>query len=82
MKLQPIIQAGGEVQNLNKIELSDFRALFNFRNIHAGRPLDDQSNGKTSLSKNMIELAGNEGLGYSNMIYILLQLENYKRGKA
>lgn len=161
--------AGGEVQNLNKIELSDFRALFNFRNIHAGRPLDDQSNGKTrSLSKNMLELAGHEdnwkvmlgglpdkilqpiedaqitnvvreasvdglseaiqtiakanggntgemildidisedsisglisqitnakyqleghflneasqGLGYSNMIYILLQLENYKRG--
>jgi hypothetical protein len=23
--------AGGEVQNFNKIELSDFRALFNFR---------------------------------------------------
>lgn len=161
--------AGGEVQNLNKIELSDFRSLFNFRNILAGRPLDDQSNGKMrSLSKNMIELAGHEenwkamlgglpdkilqpiedaqitnvvreasvaglseaiqtiakanggntgemildidisedaisglisqitnakyqleghflneasqGLGYSNMIYILLQLENYKRG--
>lgn len=160
---------GSEVQNLNKIKLPDFRALFNFRNIHAGRPLDDQSNGKTrSLSKNMIELAGHDdnwktklgglpdkilqpiedeqitkvvreasvdglseaiqtiakanggntgemildidiseevisslisqitnakyqleghslneasqGLGYSNMIYILLQLENYKRG--
>jgi len=167
--IKKIYHAGGEVQNLNKIELSDFRALFNFRNIHAGRPLDDQSNGKTrSLSKNMIELAGYEdnwktmlgglpdkilqpiedaqitnivreasvdglseaiqtiakanggntgemildidisedaisslisqitnakyqleghflneasqGLGYSNMIYILLQLENYKRG--
>jgi len=53
--------AGGDVQNLNRLELSDFRELFKFRNIHAGRPLDDQSNGKTrSLSKNMIELAGHE----------------------
>jgi Predicted ATP-dependent endonuclease of the OLD family len=53
--------AGGDVQNLNRLELSDFRELFKFRNIHAGRPLDDQSNGKTrSLSKNMIELTGHE----------------------
>lgn len=167
--IEKLYHAGGEVQNLNKIELADFRSLFNFQNIHAGRPLDDQSNGKTrSLSKNMIQLAGHEdswktmlgglpdkilqpiedahitnvvreasvdglsetiqaiakanggnigkmildidiseddisnlisqitnakyqledhflneasqGLGYSNMIYILLQLENYKRG--
>lgn len=53
--------AGGNIQNLNNMDLADFRALFNFRNIHAGRPLDDQGDGKTrSLSKNMIELAGHE----------------------
>ena len=50
--------AGVEFSGLNKMEPSDFRALFNFKNIHAGRTLDDQNNGKTkSLSKNMIELA-------------------------
>ena len=59
--IQEAYFAGGEVPNINKMELSDFRALFNYRNIHAGRPLDDQNNGKTrSLSKNMIELAGHE----------------------
>lgn len=155
-------------ENGQNIELFDFRKLFNFKNIYAGRPLDDQNTGRTrSLSKNMIDLAchdddwksmigelpdkilqpiedleitkvvrkasvdglseaieevskangGNsgdmildmdiseedistlisqitnakyqlegytlgeasQGLGYSNMIYILLQLENYKR---
>ena len=154
--------------NGQNIEPSDFRKLFNFKNIYAGRPLDDQNTGRTkNLSKNMIDLAchdedwksmigelpdkilqpiedleikkvvrkasvdglseaieevskangGNsgdmildmdisedaigtlinqitnakyqlegyvlgeasQGLGYSNMIYILLQLENYKR---
>jgi len=59
--IEKFYYASGEVQNLNKIELSDFRALFNFRNLHAGRPLDDKSNGRMrSLSKNMIELAGHE----------------------
>lgn len=53
--------AGGEVPNLYEMDLSDLRKLFNFRNIHAGRPLDDQNNGKTrNLSKNMIELACHE----------------------
>lgn len=155
-------------ENEQNIEPSDFRKLFNFKNIYAGRPLDDQNTGRTrNLSKNMIDLAchdedwksmigelpdmilqpiedleitkvvrnasvdglseainevskangGNsgdmildldiseeaiseligqitnakyqldgymlneasQGLGYSNMIYILLQLENYKR---
>lgn len=53
--------AGGEVLNLNKMELRDFRSLFNFKNIHAGRHLDDQSTDNSrNLSKNMIELAGHE----------------------
>lgn len=45
-------------ENKHEIELSDFRKLFKFKNIHAGRPLDDQNTGKTrNLSKNMIDLA-------------------------
>lgn len=47
-----------EFENKNEMELSDFRKLFNFRNINAGRPLDDQDNGSSrTLSKNVIELA-------------------------
>ncbi|MDR7856819.1 AAA family ATPase [Tissierella sp.] len=45
-------------ENAHNLEPSDFRKLFNFKNIYAGRPLDDQSIGKTrNLSKNMIDLA-------------------------
>lgn len=45
-------------ENGQNIELSDFRKLFNFKNIYAGRPLDDQNTGRTrNLSKNMIDLA-------------------------
>jgi putative ATP-dependent endonuclease of OLD family len=48
-------------ENRNEMNPSDFRKLFNFRNIHAGRPLDDQNSGKTrNLSKNMIDLACND----------------------
>lgn len=44
----------------NKIEMdsSHFRKLFNYKNIIAGRPLDDQSSGNyKSISKNMIQIA-------------------------
>jgi hypothetical protein len=34
-------------ENGQNIELSDFRKLFNFKNIYAGRPLDDQNTGRT-----------------------------------
>jgi putative ATP-dependent endonuclease of OLD family len=45
-------------ENKHEISLSDFRKLFNFKNIHAGRSLDDQNTGKNrNLSKNMIDLA-------------------------
>lgn len=45
-------------ENGRTIELSDFRKLFNFKNIYAGRQLDDQNTGRTrNLSKNMIDLA-------------------------
>jgi putative ATP-dependent endonuclease of OLD family len=45
-------------ENMQDIELSDFRKLFNFKNIHAGRQLDDQNTGKNrNLSKKMIDLA-------------------------
>ncbi len=46
--------------SLNSMEnISDFRALFKFKNIQAGRQLDDQGNdGYHSLSKNLIDLAG------------------------
>jgi len=45
-------------ENGINMESSDFRKLFNFKNIYAGRPLDDQNTGKTrNLSKNMIDLA-------------------------
>lgn len=41
-----------------KLEPSDFRKFFNFKNIYAGRLLDDQNTGRTrNLSKNMIDLA-------------------------
>lgn len=44
--------------NGQNIEPSDFRKLFNFKNIYAGRLLDDQNTGRTrNLSKNMIDLA-------------------------
>lgn len=47
--------------NNQKMDISDFKKLFNFKNINAGRPLDDQNTGRTrNLSKNMIELAGND----------------------
>lgn len=53
--------AGAVVENLNILELNDFRKLFNFKNIQAGRSLDDQSNGKfKNLSKNLIELASHK----------------------
>ncbi len=45
-------------ENKHEIDLSVFRKLFNFKNIHAGRTLDDQNTGKNrNLSKNMIDLA-------------------------
>jgi predicted ATP-dependent endonuclease of OLD family len=45
-------------ENQHKMELPDFRKLFNFKNIHAGRTLDDQNTGRDrKLSKNMIDLA-------------------------
>lgn len=45
-------------ENQHEMELSAFRKLFNFKNIHAGRTLDDQSTGRDrKLSKNMIDLA-------------------------
>lgn len=44
--------------NTNKMEPLQFRKLFNFRNIIAGRPLDDQSTGNyKSISKHMIDIA-------------------------
>jgi putative ATP-dependent endonuclease of OLD family len=47
-----------EFKNMNEMELSDFRKLFNFKNINAGRSLDDQNTGNSrNLSKNMIEIA-------------------------
>lgn len=47
-----------QFQNRNEMELSDFRKLFNFQNIIAGRPLDDQNSGKSrSISRNVIDLA-------------------------
>lgn len=48
-------------ENGQNIEPSDFRKLFNFKNIYAGRPLDDQEIGRTrNLSKNMIDLASHD----------------------
>ncbi len=45
-------------ENEQNLEPSDFRKLFNFKNIYAGRPLDDQNIGRTkNLSKSMIGLA-------------------------
>jgi len=45
-------------ENGNVIATTDFRKLFNFKNIYAGRPLDDQDNSKIrNLSKNMLGLA-------------------------
>lgn len=42
----------------NELEISDFRKLFNYKNIIAGRPLDDQNNGQSkSISKNVLDLA-------------------------
>ncbi len=53
--------AGSKVDNIFELDLSDFHKLFNFKNIHAGRPLDDQNNGNSrNLSKNMIGLACQE----------------------
>lgn len=48
--------------SLKEIEnISDFRVLFKFKNIQAGRQLDDQGNDSYhNLSKNLIDLAGHE----------------------
>ena len=50
--------ADSTYENRHEMESSDFRKLFNFKNIHAGRTLDDQNTGKNrNLSKNMLDLA-------------------------
>lgn len=44
--------------NRNELETKQFRKLFNFKKIIAGRPLDDQNSGKSkSISRNVIDLA-------------------------
>lgn len=46
-------------------DVNDFRNLFHFCFIKASRPLDDEES--------------SQGLGYSNLIYIHLQLKEYQR---
>lgn len=50
-----------QFQNRNEMEVSDFRKLFNFQNIIAGRSLDDQNSSKSrSISKNVLDLASHD----------------------
>lgn len=45
-------------ENTVQFELSDFRKLFNFKRISAGRPLNDENaDGYMTLSKNMVAIA-------------------------
>lgn len=47
--------------NMVQMDISTFKALFNYSNIMAGRTLDDESSDRTRvLSKNMIDIASQE----------------------
>ncbi|MCG9969897.1 AAA family ATPase [Pelotomaculum terephthalicicum JT] len=48
-------------ENRVQMDVSSFKKLFNYRNIMAGRTLDDESSDRTQvLSKNMIDIASDE----------------------
>jgi len=51
-----------------QMDISSFKALFNYQNIMAGRTLDDESSDRTRiLSKNMIDIASQED-GWKDLI--------------